>query len=69
MVEVEKLVLKYNAGQILRSWSPKEMANQIMEMLCSDDYTTWKKNAVLAAQENTWEREIKVIERWIDELS
>ncbi len=69
MVEVEKLVLKYNAGQILRSWSPKEMANQILEMLHSDDYATWKKNAVQAAQENTWEREVRVIEQWIVELS
>ncbi|MBM3428751.1 MAG: glycosyltransferase family 4 protein, partial [Bacteroidetes bacterium] len=69
MVEVEKLVLKYNAGQILRSWAPKEMANQILEMLHSEDYTSWKKNAVQAAQENTWESEVRVIEQWIVELT
>ncbi len=69
MIEVEKLILRYEAGQILRSWSPQEIATQIEEILNSEHYTVWKKNTRLAAEENTWEKEVTTIEKWIDELS
>jgi glycosyltransferase involved in cell wall biosynthesis len=69
MIEVEKLILRYEAGQILRSWSPQEIAAQIEEILNSEHYTDWKKNTRLAAEENTWEKEVTTIEKWIDELS
>jgi glycosyltransferase involved in cell wall biosynthesis len=69
MIEVEKLILKYEAGQILRSWSPQEIASQVEEILNSDQYGFWKNNAVIASEENTWEKEVTTIEKWIDELS
>ncbi len=69
MIEVEKLILKYEAGQILRSWSPREIATQIEEILNSEHYIVWKNNTRLAAEENTWEKEVTTIEKWIDELS
>lgn len=69
MIEVEKLILKYDAGRILRSWSPREIATQIEEILNSAHYTVWKNNTRLAAEENTWEKEVTTIEKWIDELS
>jgi len=69
MVEVEKLVLKYNAGQILQSWKPEDMAKQIASMLNGDSYSIWKSNTDQAAKDNSWEKEVEIIEKWIQELS
>ncbi len=69
MVEVERTLQQHEAGQILRDWEPKAMAEQIQSILNSPQYETWKNNAALAGSKEVWENEVKVIQTWIKELS
>lgn len=57
LIEIEKIIQKYNIGKIIVSHKPEEIGNAIMEMLNSSEYDFWKKNTNIAAQELSWERE------------
>ena len=57
LIEIEKIIQKYNIGKIVTSHKPEEIGNTIMEMLNSSKYDVWKKNTNIAAHELSWEKE------------
>lgn len=63
LVEVKKIVLQYNVGEILVSHQPKQMAKQINDMLSNkEQLAVYKANTKKAADELCWENESKVLE-------
>jgi glycosyltransferase involved in cell wall biosynthesis len=58
LVEVEKIVKKYNVGEVTESHNPEHIANKIEAMLSDPArLREWKENAKLAAAELCWENE------------
>jgi glycosyltransferase involved in cell wall biosynthesis len=61
--EMRKIVEEYGVGQVVRDPKPERLAEQIREMMGSDELRmTWKKNLRKAATELCWEREE---EKWL----
>lgn len=61
--EIKSFIDKYKVGICIEEHNAKHIADKINYMLTSADYTTWKANTKIAAQENSWEKEKQV---WID---
>ncbi|MBK7029991.1 MAG: glycosyltransferase [Bacteroidales bacterium] len=60
--EIRKIIEKYNVGGFINHHDPKHIAERINEILADkEQYTTWKKNLPLAAEELNWENEKKVL--------
>lgn len=56
--EVEKLIRKYNIGDIVTDHDPEHIANKLNEMFSdSDRIHLWKKNLQKAGEELCWENE------------
>jgi glycosyltransferase involved in cell wall biosynthesis len=67
--EVEKIVKGSDVGDFIENHDPMHIAGKISEMLSgTDKLAGWKKNLQLAAQELTWEEELKKFPNIIDEL-
>ncbi|HEU4718139.1 MAG TPA: glycosyltransferase [Bacteroidia bacterium] len=57
LVEVRRVVEKYNVGKISPDHEPQHIAALLREMLQSEEYPRWKENAAAAACELTGQRE------------
>ncbi len=66
--EVEGLIKKYDLGDVIEGHDPKQIAEKITAMLSSDRYPTWRKNTIIAAQENTWETEKQNLVRLLNTI-
>lgn len=60
---VAKLVETENIGKVISHHHPKKMAEEVKEMLFSDDYTMWTTNLKLAAKKYNWEKESDIIKQ------
>lgn len=62
VVEVKKLVENYNAGEVIKSHNPKDIARAVMKVkqVGKEHY---QENLKKAVQENNWQQEQKV---WVD---
>lgn len=69
LVEVKRIIQDYGVGEVVRSFEPKELAQQIQEMLHSEKVSEWRANAVKASSELTWEKESEVLGKMIDSLN
>lgn len=63
LTEIKSFVEKYKVGICIQSHEPQHIAEMMNYMLNSPDYSSWKANTKIAAQENSWENEKKV---WVD---
>ncbi len=63
LTEIKSFVEKYKVGVCIKSHEPQHIAEMINYMLNSPDYSSWKANTKIAAQENSWENEKEV---WVD---
>lgn len=57
LIEIEKIITKYEIGLIASSHNPIDIAIEINKMLVSTDYNKWKQNTKKAAKELCWEVE------------
>jgi glycosyltransferase involved in cell wall biosynthesis len=58
LVEVKKIVQRYDIGLIVDAVEPKALADKIIEMFSDEErIAKWKKNLAVAAEELSWERE------------
>ncbi|HVZ95623.1 MAG TPA: glycosyltransferase [Chitinophagaceae bacterium] len=62
VVEVEKLIDKYDVGAVVDETDPEQIAKSILD-IASDaaTYNRWKLNTARAAEELNWEREEKIL--------
>lgn len=62
LVEVRRIVERYNVGMLTESHEPAHIAEKLQLMLAdSSRLREWKENAKLAARELCWENEEKVL--------
>jgi glycosyltransferase involved in cell wall biosynthesis len=60
LIEVKKIIEKYNVGALIDNHNPKHIADKISAMLADKtQLETWKQNALKAAKELNWEEEEK----------
>ena len=63
LVEVERIVLKYNIGVVLPELSPEKLAETISELQKNPALLSeYKENCTLAAHTENWEMECKILE-------
>lgn len=63
--EVARIVRDYKVGVVADSFEPKVLAKTISSALNSQEYSLWKKNTLLAAEELCWESdEINLIKMY-----
>ncbi len=64
LVEIKRILLEFQAGEMIENHDPKHIAEKINYMLSSENkMIEWKANAKLAAEKYCWENEeIKLIE-------
>jgi len=68
LTEIKSFIEKYNVGVCIENHTAKHIADKMNYMLTSADYTIWKTNTKIAAQENSWETEKKVWVNLINEI-
>ena len=61
--EIKSFIDTYKVGVCIQEHNAKHIADKINLVLASPDYTEWKANTKIAAQENSLEKEKQV---WID---
>ncbi|MDZ4750410.1 MAG: glycosyltransferase [Flavobacteriales bacterium] len=66
--ELERLMGKYEIGLFIEEHEPQHVAQKISEALHSSKLDLWRKNLGIAALENNWQVEEKVIQRMYKEL-
>ena len=60
LVEVKKIVVQYNIGELIESHQPQHIAEKMNEMLNNaEKMKMWKENAKIAAENLCWEKEEK----------
>ena len=60
LVEVKRIMNKYNIGEIVEDYSPESLAKKLNEMLSnSEKREVWKQNMQKAKKELNWENEQK----------
>ena len=58
LVEIKKVIDKYNIGKVIDTHDPEEIAAAVNEMLNNkEQYEIWKENLNFAAEELCWENE------------
>ena len=56
--EIRNIIELYGVGEVLQNREPKNVANQIMQMLTNDEkLILWQRNLGKAANELSWENE------------
>jgi len=68
LTEIKSFIEKYNVGVFIENHTAKHIADKMNYMLTSPDYSIWKANTKIAAQENSWETEKKVWVNLINEI-
>lgn len=69
LVEVKRIILDYGVGQVVTSFDPEQLAEQMQGILASEKMQEWKKNAQEASSQLTWENESKVLSAMIDQVN
>ena len=69
LVEVKSVLKGRDVGEELRSYDTDLFANQINEMLTSNQYDIWKENCKQATKEFNWQQEEKVLLSIFEKLS
>lgn len=60
--EIKKIIEKYDVGDFICSFDPKEIAEKIISILKEEKtYQRWKMNTVKASAELNWENEEKIL--------
>lgn len=59
--EVAKIIRDYRVGVVATGFEPKYLAETIKSALASPDYSSWKQNTSVAANELCWENEEVVL--------
>lgn len=63
ILEVRKIVEKYDIGQIIETHDPKELAKTIDAIRSNpNQLKTWKSNCIIASNAENWENETRVLE-------
>jgi glycosyltransferase involved in cell wall biosynthesis len=63
ILEVRKIVEKYDIGQIIETHDPKELAKSIDAIRSNpNQLKTWKSNCIIASNAENWENETRVLE-------
>jgi glycosyltransferase involved in cell wall biosynthesis len=63
ILEVRKIVEKYDIGQIIESHDPKFLAETIDAIRSNpNQLKTWKSNCIIASNAENWENETRVLE-------
>ena len=68
LIEIKSFIEKYKVGICIENHTAKHIADKMNYMLTYADYSTWKANTKIAAQENNWETEKKVWVNLINEI-
>jgi glycosyltransferase involved in cell wall biosynthesis len=68
LTEIKSFIEKYNIGVCIENHTAKHIADKMNYMLTSTDYSLWKANTKIAAEENNWETEKKVWVNLINEI-
>lgn len=67
LTEIATIISTYNAGEFITGYEPKVLAENIQKMLNSNSLPLYRKNALAAAAELTWNKEkqqlLSLIER------
>lgn len=64
LVEIKKIIEKYEIGDFIPSHDPKQMADKINEVLANQELIAkWKKNINFAASKLNWETEEQVLNK------
>ena len=61
--ELRRVVDSYKIGMVVRRVEPKEIALSLKQMFDSGRLESWRKNALMAAQELNWQNEQEVIRK------
>lgn len=62
VVEVKKIVEKYNVGKIITSHNPNDLANDIKEIMANSSLQEqWKSNCKIASEFENWEKETIIL--------
>jgi glycosyltransferase involved in cell wall biosynthesis len=62
LVEVKKIIEKYQVGDTIINHEPQHIASKISEMLSNEDaLTKWKENCKFASKELCWEMEEQIL--------
>jgi glycosyltransferase involved in cell wall biosynthesis len=68
-VEIKLLINKYNIGDFINSFEPKEMADKVFEISKNKEiYKLWKCNTAAASKELNWENEENVLTTFMQQL-
>ena len=60
LVEIEKIIHKYNIGNTIENHDPKHIAEKIRDSLADEkQINRWRENTKFAARELCWEKESK----------
>lgn len=60
VVEVSKLVRKYQVGEVISNFEPQSLAQQVQQILDNPSLMEeWKANCTLAAEKENWETEVQ----------
>jgi glycosyltransferase involved in cell wall biosynthesis len=65
--EIAAIISNYNAGEFITGYEPKELAENIQKILNSNSLQLYRKNALAAAAELTWDKEKQQLLALIDQ--
>lgn len=69
-VEIKSIIEKYQVGDFINNFDPKEIARKIIDISNNEKtYNSWKHNTEAAAAALNWEKEEKVLIRFMRQLS
>lgn len=69
MVEIRKIITKYNIGEILEQHNPQQIAMKINSMLSNpEQLEVYRRNCKIASQELCWENEEHVLIELYDQI-
>ncbi len=64
LIEIKKIIEKYEIGDFIPNHDPKQIANKINEVLANQELIAkWKKNVTFAASNLNWETEEQVLNK------
>lgn len=62
VVEVSKLVKKYQVGEVINDFEPRSLAQRVQQILDNPSLMEqWKANCALAAEKENWEAEVQLL--------